>query len=89
MYPANKRRMKRKPMNINSQNRAWSARCHCYNYHNSSSGRCTCRNSGREAYGLGILDPTRKPGDLAVCEYCREHCPIGKGPIPEQPQSQS
>lgn len=42
---------------------AWSARCDCYNGHNSSSGRCQARN---------VTDPTRKPNEEAFCEYCRK-----------------
>jgi len=67
---------------------AWSARCDCYNYHNSTSGRCPCRNSGSSKSG-GVTDPTRSEGHIAICEQCREQCPDGKGPIPEQKQSQS
>lgn len=54
---------------------AWSARCDCYNGHNSSSGRCTCRNDNpANDYRYGVLDQTHKPGEAAYCTYCREHC---------------
>lgn len=51
---------------------AWSARCDCYNNHNSSSGRCNRRN---------VEDPTRESGKGAYCERCRRECPAGDGPL--------
>lgn len=57
---------------------AWSARCDCYNYHPSASGRCTCRSDS--GGGRGVTDPTRPAGQVAICEHCRTHCPAGAGP---------
>lgn len=53
---------------------AWSARCDCYNGHNSASGRCNCRSDGPVARPDGVTDPTRKEGEQALCTYCRAHC---------------
>jgi len=44
---------------------AWSARCDCYNDHNSCSGRCNVRD---------VTDPTHKKGEVALCERCRREC---------------
>lgn len=44
---------------------AWSARCDCYNSHNSSSGRCNNRD---------VTDPTATEGQPAKCERCRREC---------------
>ena len=49
---------------------AWSARCNCYDGHNSASGRCHARN---------VTDPTRHEGQAAICEACRAGCPAGSG----------
>lgn len=63
---------------------AWSGRCDCRNNHASSSGRCNTRQCGHKNY---VQDPTRPAFDengnhqTAICADCREHCPIGNGPI--------
>ena len=49
---------------------AWSARCDCYNKHNSNSGRCTNRGHNSD----GITDKDRKPGEAAICEECKKEC---------------
>lgn len=67
---------------------SWSARCDCYNGHQSSSGRCLDRNDGREhepaedraqreAKGWkceGVYDPTQAKNERARCSYCRSNC---------------
>lgn len=51
------------------RNGKWSARCDCYNNHESSSGRCQSRN---------VTDPTARPetNDGVYCEECRAKCGI-------------
>ena len=58
-----------------SENCAWAARCECYAGgpgHSPNSGRCGCRHDGR--VGHGVLDPTAKSGEPALCESCRKIC---------------
>lgn len=51
---------------------AWTARCSCYRGHESASGRCQARD---------VHDPTRAPGEAAICNSCRDHC--GNGEVEE------
>lgn len=54
---------------------AWSARCDCYNNHNSNSGRCNTRSDdGFGGHAQGVYDPTHQRGEVAICYYCRTHC---------------
>ena len=59
---------------------AWAARCQCYRFHNSSSGRCNCRGSNQEDKPAGyeqchgVFDPTQPAGGQAYCKNCREEC---------------
>lgn len=59
---------------------AWSARCDCYDYHSSASGRCTCRSDdGKGGHAKGVYDPTHKRGEVAICSDCRINCSWKKG----------